>query len=119
LRSLKFPSLNFKEEEEGQLSESHKTRWCMSFGEAASVIMITSSIGHFLQVVLKRSSRGHLGMVYILWYPRIWTAFLLQISIWIQWWIIFENLELHDQTILATNRSQTWQREASNLLWIL
>jgi hypothetical protein len=53
LRSLKFLSLNFKEEEEGYLSESNKTRRCMSFGEAASAIMITSSVGHLFKLFYK------------------------------------------------------------------
>jgi hypothetical protein len=53
LRSLKFPSLNFKEEDEGHLSESNKTRRCMSFGEAASAITITSSVGHFFKLFYK------------------------------------------------------------------
>jgi hypothetical protein len=51
LRSLKFPSLNFKEE--GHLSESNKTHRCMSFGEATSAITITSSVGHLFKLFYK------------------------------------------------------------------
>jgi hypothetical protein len=53
LRSLKFPSLTFLEEQEEQLTDDNRTRRCMSFGEAASAISINGSISYFFKLLYK------------------------------------------------------------------
>jgi hypothetical protein len=53
LRSLKFPSLTFLEEQEEQLTDDNRTRRCMSFGEVASAIFINGSISYFFKLLYK------------------------------------------------------------------
>jgi hypothetical protein len=53
LRSLKFPSLTFLEEQEEQLADDNRTHRCMSFGEATSAISINGSINYFFKLFYK------------------------------------------------------------------
>ena len=46
LQNLSFPSSNFDEEYKG---EEGRTRQCMSYGEAASAIMIAVDAGHLFK----------------------------------------------------------------------
>lgn len=53
LRSLRFPSLTYLEEQEEHLTANNKTRRCISFGEAASAISISGSISYFFKLFFK------------------------------------------------------------------
>lgn len=53
LRSLRFPSLTYLEEEEEKLADDAKTRRCISFSEVASAISINSPIGYFFKLFYK------------------------------------------------------------------
>ena len=50
LRNLSFPSSNFDEEYKG---EGGRTRQCMSYGEAASAIIINVDVGHLFKKLYK------------------------------------------------------------------
>lgn len=53
LRSLKFPSLTYLEEQEEKFSENNKTCRCTSFGEAASAISVNRSASYFFKLFYK------------------------------------------------------------------
>ena len=58
LISLSFPSSNFSEGQEKQLTNEEKLRRCTSFGEAASVITINESISYFFRLFYRGFLEG-------------------------------------------------------------
>ena len=61
LRNLSFPSSNFDEEYRG---EEGRTRQCMSYGEAASAIIIDFDIGHLFKKFYRE-----FGVDFLTWLP--------------------------------------------------
>ena len=61
LKNLSFPSSNFAEEYRG---EEGRTRQCMSYGEAASVIAIDFEIGHLFKKFYRE-----FGVDFLTWLP--------------------------------------------------
>ena len=53
LQTLKFPSLNYSEAQEGDLDEEDRSHRCLSFGEAALAISINWSTGQFFRFFYK------------------------------------------------------------------
>jgi len=60
LINLSFPSLEYSEEQEEQLSRSQKFCRCMSFGEAASAITINGSTTDVFKLFYRNSPEAAL-----------------------------------------------------------